>query len=52
MLFFDDEPESNMEVTTLGVHFVAVPSFSDTGLTVELVTKGLEQFEQATASQG
>jgi magnesium-dependent phosphatase 1 len=47
MLFFDDEPENNREVTRLGVHFVTVPSFSSTGTTLELMMQGLKEFEQA-----
>jgi magnesium-dependent phosphatase 1 len=50
MLFFDDEPENNREVTQLGVHFVAVPSFSSTGTTLDLMIQGLEEFEQGGAN--
>lgn len=43
MLFFDDEPYSNKEVTTLGVTFVDASG----GITAAMVQKGLEQFEAA-----
>jgi hypothetical protein len=36
-------------VTTLGVCFQPVPSFSETGTTVELVLEGLARFEQQAA---
>merc|ERR1719326_1282097 len=41
MLFFDDEPENNSDVCTLGVTLQAVPTFSERGLTKELFLKGL-----------
>ena len=43
MLFFDDEPYSNKEVTSLGVTFVDAAG----GITVALVEKGLEQYAAA-----
>ena len=44
MLFFDDEPENNSDVCTLGVTLQAVPSFSERGLTKELFLKGLQAY--------
>lgn len=46
MLFFDDEPGSNMEVTSLGVVFQEIPTFSDTGTTIDLVIQGLEKYQK------
>eukprot|EP00729_Bicosta_minor_P019158 gene19158-12810_t len=40
MLFFDDEPYSNMEVTSLGVTFVDATG----GITGEMLIAGLEEF--------
>jgi hypothetical protein len=40
VLFFDDEPYSNMEVTQLGVTFID----AEGGITEEMVVAGLEEF--------
>ena len=40
MLFFDDEPYSNMEVTSLGVTFVDATG----GVTEEMIVAGLEAY--------
>ena len=40
MLFFDDEPYSNMEVTSLGVTFVDATG----GITEEMVVAGLDAY--------
>mmetsp|Transcript_1693 Transcript_1693/g.2359 ORF Transcript_1693/g.2359 Transcript_1693/m.2359 type:complete len:191 (+) Transcript_1693:280-852(+) len=50
MLFFDDEPYNNSEVCQLGVILQEVPSFSDTGTTIDIVLKGLEEFEKSKLS--
>ena len=47
MLFFDDEPHSNRDVCELGVVFQDIPSFSDTGTTVDLVLQGLEMYARS-----
>ena len=46
MLFFDDEPYSNMEVTQLGVTFVN----AEGGITEEMVVAGLEQYAKSKTS--
>ena len=45
MILYDDEPGSNREVTTLGACFQEIPSFSETGTTIDLVIQGLEAFQ-------
>ena len=42
MLFFDDEPYSNMEVTELGVTFVN----AEGGISKKMVLAGLEAYEK------
>lgn len=42
MLFFDDEPYSNMEVTSLGVTFIDASG----GISVQMLLDALDQFEQ------
>eukprot|EP01043_Picozoa_sp_COSAG02_P079870 COSAG02_NODE_18703_length_924_cov_0.920000_2_plen_77_part_00 len=46
VLFFDDEPYSNLEVTQLGVTFVD----AEGGITEEMVVAGLEEFAKSKAS--
>ena len=40
MLFFDDEPQNNLEVTSLGVTFVD----AEGGVSVDMVANGLDKF--------
>ena len=42
MLFFDDEPYSNMEVTSLGVTFVN----AEGGISKKMLLKGLEAYSK------
>ena len=47
MLFFDDEPYSNMEVTQLGVTFVD----AEGGITEAMCVQGLESYAAAVAQR-
>ena len=48
MLFFDDEPGSNMEVTSLGVTFVN----AEGGMSKTMLLRGLEAYCKEHAARG
>jgi hypothetical protein len=46
VLFFDDEPYSNMEVTQLGVTFID----AEGGITEQMIVAGLEEYAKSKAT--